>query len=92
MNNTFNNMTDESFLSNVMPSIESACFGDYTTFVFAFLFFVSELMPFIQRKCSDDDEAAAATTTAAERNKSVLEQSNGLIHLMGQLAKMKKGK
>ena len=92
MNDTFTfNNTTESFLSNVTPSIDSACFGDYGTFVFAFLFFVSELMPFIQRKCSDDD-AEVAPVAEGKQRKSVLEQSNGLIHLMGQLAKMKKGK
>ena len=85
MTDTFNNITDESFLSTVMPSIESACFGDYGTFVFAFLFFVSEMMPFIQRKCSDEP-------LVEEQKRSVLEESNGLIHLMGQLAKMKKEK
>ena len=70
-----------------MPSIDSACWGDYGTFVFAFLFVVSEIMPFVQRKCSDDDENAGV-----EGRKSVLEESNGLVHLVGQLVKMKQHK
>ena len=88
MNATLTN-TSENFLSSIMPSIDSACFGDYGTFVFAFLFFVSELMPFIQRKCTDDDAAVAPVAEGTQR-KSVLEESNGLIHLVGQLAKMRK--
>ena len=88
MNATLTNTT-ENFLSSIMPSIDSACFGDYGTFVFAFLFFVSELMPFIQRKCIDDD-AEVAPVAEGKQRKSVLEESNGLIHLVGQLVKMRK--
>jgi hypothetical protein len=70
-----------------MHSIDSACWGDYGTLVFAFLFFVSEVMPFVQRKCSDGDKS-----DGVEGRRSVLEESNGLVHLVGQLVKMKQQK
>lgn len=69
-------------------AVEADCVGDYLAMLFAVCLLISELMPFYKKHCVDDDnvlpEQEAKTLT---RQESTLHKSDGLIHLLANVAK-----
>ena len=68
----------------------SECWGEYLTFVFAFLFFASEVMPFIKARCAETTDVEAETKTEEPKKPNLLQESNGIIELATKLIKLKK--
>ena len=86
-------------ITAMMPNINPDCWGEYAFFVTSGLFLLSELLPFIKHKsnCENknknviDNENLENQTKKIAKQPSVLENSNGLIHLaIGVLTKLKK--
>ena len=71
-----------------VSQLSTECWGEYTTIVFAVLFFVSEAMPFFRQKskCHGDVEEKQGSpqgspqgSEARPRRSSVLYEANGVV-------------
>ena len=88
MNNTAFEMLSEINTTQILNAIplNKECWGEYTTILLAFLFFCSEILPFIKK--SSCNKVVVDEGQELERKNSVHE-AQGLIHLLLTLAKKK---
>ena len=72
------NVTIDRILTNASITGVKECYGTYASVVLAFLFFVSEVLPFIKKKVCPEDEGSAEQ---GEKTDSCLSESNGILEL-----------
>jgi hypothetical protein len=72
------NTTDTEAILN----ISAQCWGEYTTFILGAMLFISEVLPFYQRKCVNDVEVVDVEGNVGpiDKQPSILHNSNGLLH------------
>ena len=91
MNFTVLNLTQtEEALTSLWPNIRSECFGDYMAMVFAFLFVISECLPFIKAKCTDDQDVETKTNDHPPSRPGIIHESNSLLELAAKLVQQRR--
>ena len=76
------NITDLSALSDLDPD----CFDDYAVVILAICLFVSEILPFYKKYCKDDKTSSEIETINSnepiiERQGSLMQEADGILHL-----------
>lgn len=76
------NITDLSALSDLDPD----CFDDYAVVILGICLFVSEILPFYKKYCKDDKTSSEIETINSnepiiERQGSLMQEADGILHL-----------
>tara|TARA_Y100000310_G_scaffold143464_1_gene142823 strand:- start:197 stop:517 length:321 start_codon:yes stop_codon:yes gene_type:complete len=76
------NITDLSALSDLDPK----CFDDYAVVILGMCLFVSEILPFYKKYCKDDKTSSEIETINSnepiiERQGSLMQEADGILHL-----------
>ena len=98
MNDTTNysmDFYDSGF--NTTAMLNSECWGEYSTIVLGVLLFISEVLPFLQKKskCNedvdvvdfDDELNETKTSEKIKRSGSLIHNSNGVLHTFLEIYK-----